>query len=145
MSERYFSPRGSEVVTEAIDGEVVIIDLDSGSYYSLEECGGYAWECFLQGMSIDAIESALLKNFPQDETKIKTGLSELLEALIQANLVQSTTEPTGQDTSSSPAIPQSCGNFELQCYTDMQELLMLDPIHEVEESGWPRRKEDVTE
>jgi hypothetical protein len=26
---------------------------------------------------------------------------------------------------------------QLQKYTDMQELLLLDPIHEVEESGWP--------
>ena len=24
----------------------------------------------------------------------------------------------------------------LECYTDMQELLLLDPIHEVEETNW---------
>jgi hypothetical protein len=26
----------------------------------------------------------------------------------------------------------------LQKFTDMQDLLLLDPIHEVDESGWPR-------
>jgi hypothetical protein len=28
----------------------------------------------------------------------------------------------------------------LQKFTDMQELLLLDPIHEVDERGWPHRK-----
>ena len=28
---------------------------------------------------------------------------------------------------------------QLSSYTDMQELLLLDPIHEVDESGWPNR------
>jgi hypothetical protein len=28
----------------------------------------------------------------------------------------------------------------LERYTDMQELLLLDPIHDVDESGWPHRK-----
>jgi hypothetical protein len=28
----------------------------------------------------------------------------------------------------------------LERYTDMQELLFLDPIHDVDESGWPHRK-----
>ncbi len=25
----------------------------------------------------------------------------------------------------------------LETYTDMQELLLLDPIHDVDETGWP--------
>jgi len=29
----------------------------------------------------------------------------------------------------------------LERYTDMQELLLIDPIHDVDETGWPRRKE----
>jgi hypothetical protein len=28
----------------------------------------------------------------------------------------------------------------LERYTDMQELLLLDPIHDVDQTGWPRRK-----
>lgn len=28
----------------------------------------------------------------------------------------------------------------LNKFTDMQELLLLDPIHDVDETGWPKRK-----
>jgi hypothetical protein len=30
----------------------------------------------------------------------------------------------------------------LDKYTDMQELLLLDPIHEVDASGWPKLPDD---
>jgi hypothetical protein len=28
---------------------------------------------------------------------------------------------------------------KLSAYTDMQELLLLDPVHEVDDAGWPSR------
>ena len=30
-------------------------------------------------------------------------------------------------------------------YNDMRELLLLDPIHDVEETGWPNRREGAAE
>ena len=39
------------------------------------------------------------------------------------------------DTSSLGAISR------LNRYADMKDLLMLDPIHEVDEKGWPSKKE----
>jgi hypothetical protein len=32
----------------------------------------------------------------------------------------------------------------LNRYTDMQDLLLLDPIHEVDETGWPIQKPDLS-
>ena len=29
----------------------------------------------------------------------------------------------------------------MEKYDDMQELLLLDPIHEVDEAGWPVKKD----
>ncbi len=31
----------------------------------------------------------------------------------------------------------------IEKYTDLEELLLLDPIHEVDESGWPKQKSEV--
>lgn len=31
----------------------------------------------------------------------------------------------------------------LESYTDMQDLLLLDPIHEVDEMGWPQKAPDA--
>ena len=30
----------------------------------------------------------------------------------------------------------------LQKYSDMQDLLLIDPVHEVDETGWPNRPAD---
>jgi len=41
---------------------------------------------------------------------------------------------------------QSVNAFEkpkLQKFTDMQDLLLLDPIHEVDEAGWPHTRNDT--
>jgi hypothetical protein len=36
--------------------------------------------------------------------------------------------------------PGAFGPPRLQKFTDMQELLLLDPIHEVDEAGWPHTR-----
>jgi hypothetical protein len=41
---------------------------------------------------------------------------------------------------SEPAQPVKFEKCELIKYTDMQELLLLDPIHEVDETGWPEKE-----
>ena len=30
----------------------------------------------------------------------------------------------------------------LEKYTDMQDLVLLDPVHEVDQTGWPRQQPD---
>ena|SRR6476660_8869681 len=49
---------------------------------------------------------------------------------------------TGPKSSSRPDDLGTAAAFvtpELHKYTDMQELLLVDPIHEVAEEGWPFR------
>jgi hypothetical protein len=39
-----------------------------------------------------------------------------------------------------PAVPNQSGPFRvpvLNRYSDMADMLLLDPVHDVEESGWP--------
>jgi hypothetical protein len=40
------------------------------------------------------------------------------------------------------AIAGSWSSPVLSIYDDMQDLLLLDPIHDVDESGWPAIKPD---
>lgn len=38
-----------------------------------------------------------------------------------------------------PAVRAPYARLALTKYTDMQELLLLDPVHEVDDEGWPSR------
>ncbi|WP_309386008.1 PqqD family protein [Cerasicoccus frondis] len=139
MPTIYYRKKGPDIVTESMDGEVVIIDIDTGAYYSLEEAGAYAWNNLIAGASKDAVVNVLKSKFP--EANVDEQISTLIASLGDAGLLCEAEAPAAEAPLSED-LPASCEKFNLECYTDMKDLLMLDPIHEVEEAGWPHRRED---
>jgi hypothetical protein len=121
----------SGVIHETIDDEVVIINLDKGHYYSLDGCGAWIWRALVAGLSPAAIVDA----FAGDQGAIGSGLSELIAELEAEGLI--VTADAGDVTVELEAPTAPFEAVKLQRYSDMEELLLLDPIHEVDEQGWP--------
>jgi hypothetical protein len=138
MSEPRFrvSP---EIVHETVDGEVIAIDLVSGSYYSLAGSGPAVWEVLGGGASEVEIVAALGGRFEADGETITAAVATLLGQLQEANLIVADERP-------GEAAPTVVGSGEkipfeaprLERYTDMKDYFLLDPIHEVDTAGWPR-------
>jgi len=128
-----------EIVHETVDGEVIAIDLASGSYYSLAGSGPAVWELLGGGASEAEIGAALASRFEADGETIAAAVSVLLGQLQESNLVVSDEQP-------GEAAPVAGGSGEkipfeaprLERYTDMKDYFLLDPIHEVDTAGWPR-------
>jgi hypothetical protein len=139
------------VVHETIDNEVVLIDFDTGSYYSLDRVGADVWGFVESGATLCQIVDGIACRYDGDHGNMEAAVRQLLAELLQENLV--VPDETGEaenienHTTRGEAAPQTKRpGFEvpfLQKYTDMQELLLLDPIHEVDETGWPSIKPDV--
>jgi hypothetical protein len=130
---------GPEVVHETVDGEVIAIDLASGSYYSLAGSGPAIWEVLGRGASEDEISAVLADRFEAEETEIGAAVAALLAQLRENGLIVSE-EGSG---AGAPAIAGADERtpFEaprLERYTDMKDYFLLDPIHEVDSAGWPR-------
>lgn len=130
---------GPEIVHETVDGEVIAIDLVSGSYYSLAGSGPVAWEVLGGGASEAEIRAALASRFEADGETIVAAVSTLLAELQESKLIVSDEQP-----GEAPPVVGSMGEkipFEaprLERYTDMKDYFLLDPIHEVDTAGWPR-------
>lgn len=140
LLEEYYQPRSSEVVYEAIDGEAVIIDLENGAYYSLEEAALYVWDSLNAGQQVSVIINNLKGKFDEPSLNIADKVKALVAALVDANLLKAVEAVMDSEQSSSSIhLPDSVDNFEIQSYSDMKDLLMLDPIHEVDEQGWPQK------
>jgi Coenzyme PQQ synthesis protein D (PqqD) len=130
---------GPEIVHETVDGEVIAIDLASGSYYSLAGSGAAAWEVLGSGASEVEIVAALASRFDADEETIAGAVSALLGELRESGLIVG-------DESAGEAAPALAGSGEkspfeaprVERYTDMKDYFLLDPIHEVDTAGWPR-------
>jgi hypothetical protein len=151
MSNQRFRVNTPTVTHETIDGEAVIINLDSGNYYSLVETGSFIWDLLERGASASEVQDLLQQTYQGSAADFDQGVQELLTQLQQENLIVPVDEgPTTDPAELHQVRPASNGHEKplfktpsLNKYSDMQELLLLDPIHDVDDAGWPKPVPDA--
>ena len=134
------------VSAESFDDEVVIIHFESGNYYSLDAFGARAWEALDAGASREHLLAHVSARFRATREQISAKLDNLMEQLLREDLV-CPSETVGTDFSPDSAtaeteLPMDAGT--LLKFDDMQQLLLLDPIHDVDEAGWPNSQSGNT-
>lgn len=77
-----------DVAARALDGEAVLLDLASGTYFGLDEVGARVWELVEAGTTVGALRSALLAEFEVEEHVLAADLAHLLADLEQRGLVR---------------------------------------------------------
>ena len=87
MSNQRFRVNTPTVTHETIDNEAVIINLDSGNYYSLVEVGSFIWGLVEKEASAGEVQHLVLQTYQGDATEIDRGVQELLAELQQENLI----------------------------------------------------------
>lgn len=125
------------VVHETIEGEVIVIHLLQGNYYSLGGSGPAIWQRLLAGASVEQIAGSIPTRGAGPGEAIEQVTS-LIESLLADNLL----EPAAEAPPEVP--PAEEGEWlppVLERYTDMNDYFLLDPIHEVDATGWPNRQE----
>lgn len=134
-----FRVNAPHVIHETIDGEAVVVNLQSGSYYSIDKVGAAVWAHMENGLGVERIVAAIAGEYDGDPSAIAAGVRELFTRLQDEGLVVPAEPST---VAAAPAVGngQAKTPFEppvLHKYTDMEDLLLLDPIHDVGEKGWP--------
>ena len=81
-------PYAQVVDTKLDDGEVVLLHLDSKSYFSLNVTGERIWQGLKQGLSLREISQRLQAEFDVDEARADSSVVELVDELTQQKLVQ---------------------------------------------------------
>jgi hypothetical protein len=123
-----WQPSRPDVIDEEFEGESVVVHLRTGCYYALNEAGTAIWRLLHDGRSVESVARSLAWRVEDALPFVEQLQSEeLLEAApSDAGMVEH--EPVG--TAEGPT---------LQRFTDMQDLLMLDPIHDIDldGDGWP--------
>lgn len=143
-----FRAKSPSVVSEIIDGEVVVLNLDSGNYYSADQIGAVLWRWMELGFGTDEMLEELRRRFPNaDPAEMENGIANFFAQLREHDLIAA--EDATRDASVATIDGAELGDAfvtpALQCYSDMQDLLLLDPIHDVDEAGWPTPKDSSAE
>jgi len=150
MNNQRFRVNTPTVTHETIDGEAVIINLDSGNYYSLIEVGSFIWGLVEKGSSASEVQNLVLQTYQGDANEVDRCVQELLAQLQQEGLIVPVDGEGALNLVQLNQVLPSNNNHEkpsfnpplLNKYSDMQELLLLDPIHDVDEAGWPKPNQD---
>ena len=131
------------VVAEIIDGEAVIMDLASGHYFSTQHIGCDIWRGVELGASRSAIIRSVASAYGVDIETASGAVASFIEELLKHKLV---VESDGTASDAAERVTWLTGTGRpfappvLNAYTDMEELLLLDPIHDVDQAGWPMPK-----
>lgn len=142
----------SQVISETIDGEAVMINLPTGNYYSLNDAGGEVWTLIERAASVEEMVTTLTSQYQAAPDEIERSVGELLDRLLHEELiVPCTGEEVGMGavvamTASTTPPSEQRPPFQapkLEKFTDMQDLILLDPVHEVDAKGWPHLPPDA--
>ncbi|MAY61712.1 MAG: hypothetical protein CML29_05830 [Rhizobiales bacterium] len=125
-----------DVVAEDFDGQVVILNLSNGHYYSLEGCAGDIWQLLSFGHSPAQVLLALREARPD----LAKDCAVFIDTLIEKALVRPDAE--GGVNAMPIAVEWNDLAPRLEVYDDLAELIYADPIHDVDEAaGWPKPRE----
>ena len=125
------------VVHETIDGEVILIQLETGFYYTLDGAGAEIWEMLVGGRDPATIACALSESNGDDAAATRATVNGLVRELCSESLLVGDppvngVAPAGAASGLTPPV--------LRKYTDMEDFLLVDPVHEVDDRGWPNVK-----
>jgi hypothetical protein len=142
LIDQVYRPSGSGVASEQFDDEIILINLPRGNYYSLRYTAFELWGQLLDGASRRQLAAFLSSRYGIDQVRADQDTQTFIEQLLNEGLIAPAEAaiPAGQPEAPAPsAIPYSIPALEV--YSDMQDLLLLDPVHDVDsEQGWPLKK-----
>lgn len=125
--------KSHSVIYDIIEGEAVVMNLEAGVYYSFNLPATKIWEFIVED---SPAEENLMKNAGQHNIGFIDFLVE--QALVVREKIE-TQHPSLQNNLSG-----ELGTAEWQVFSDMKDLLLLDPVHDIalNEQGWPEYRKD---
>lgn len=127
------------VAHERLDDEVVAIHLGTGVYYALSGVGADIWALMAAGADVDTAADEVAARYDVEADVVRIHVAQLVHDLVSEDLLTIDVDAAFE----APALPAPQVEYAepaLQRFDDMQSLLLIDPIHQVDdETGWPVR------
>ena len=133
------------IISDVFGEEVVLVNLESGMYFSLRTTATQAWIRLQNNYSVYEIITELGNLYEVTNEELSKQIHVFVQELIDKKLIK-----LSDATEKNPVAineNQQKGNFVplvLEVFSDMQEILLLDPVHDVDKSGWPVSKDNTS-
>ena len=123
---------------ECFDEEVVVLDLVEGIYYAFGGAAVVAWPYIIAQHPEPVIASTLAKSYGLRLDELTRDLTEFVERLVSEKILLIAPENTSEIDRHQLSHPGEYQGFIFERHAEMEDLLTLDPIHDVDpKKGWP--------
>lgn len=129
------------VAAHLVEGEAIVIDFETGSYFAARDVGAYIVDLLLCGACVGQIEDRVQASTAADAALAKEWVQGFLEKLETERLIVVEKASEAPPLSGAPRADVPARAPVLEKFTDVASLLLLDPIHDADTTGWPRRTE----
>jgi hypothetical protein len=114
MDSKIFSVfRGKTFIGDRIGDDTIVINTETGAYYSLTPAAGNVWANTENGQT----------SVPRDDWSVA-------KIMVLEGILVSPVNPHEAETGDA--------SIAFVKYTEMADILLADPIHEVDSEGWPK-------
>ena len=118
----------SYVLHEVFDDETVVVNMNRGHYFAFSGKSADLWNEIVRGASIGD---------PSAQFGIDiTTLDRFMRLLEQESLIEASQETT-EHLSPEEWLADTVLAGSVERFTDIEALLLMDPIHEFDQNGWP--------
>ncbi len=126
VPENTYQINAPDVIFDVFDEEAVVMNLGTGFYYSLSKSATEIWNFFVTPNALNESSLAILSLH-----------RDFIDFLIDQNLIL----PVHVETKSIDEMVFTNGPVNITKFEDMQDLLLLDPVHDIALSNdvWPNK------
>jgi coenzyme PQQ synthesis protein D (PqqD) len=134
-----------QIIHQTVDDETVVVDLGTGSYFSLRGSAQVIWSALERGQDLPDVVRTVQRRFEGVDADIAPAVEAFVSGLVDDKLIVPNDEAPPASPAAGADDPSGArGPFEapvLERFDDLQDLILLDPVHEVsEEQGWPHAR-----
>ena len=78
----------SDILTQEVSCETVILDLNSESYFGLDEIGTRIWQLIQEQKDLKSVTATMLNEYDVEEKQLAEDIEDLLAKLDEAGLIK---------------------------------------------------------
>lgn len=138
---KYLVVNSSHVSFEIFDKEAVVVNFITGKYFGITGSGPDIWRVFENPCTIEQL-TGLLKSVYTNITdrQIKNVIA-FIDSLVKERLLVTVDKCENISIKLSVDITGEFLEPAIDIYDDLQELIVLDPVHDADpERGWPAQQ-----
>ena len=76
------------VFAQEVDGEMVLLDMESENYFGLDEVGTAIWQAMQEKETLKEVLDVLLEQYEVEEEMLEHDLSDFVGKLVESGLVK---------------------------------------------------------